>query len=65
MLAFLICAAIVGEEAIYAIQDLEDLEKEKLENMFSSPYTREKEEGLNRAMEYYMIQTGMYTPKID
>ncbi|MGR3779201.1 MerR family transcriptional regulator [Bacillus paramycoides] len=55
----------VGEEAIYAIQDLEDLEKEKLENMFSSPYTKEEEEWLNQAMEYYMIQNGMYTPKID
>ncbi|WP_440604596.1 MerR family transcriptional regulator [Bacillus sp. GB_SG_008] len=55
----------VGEEAIYAIQDLEDLEKEKLENIFSSPYTKEEEEWLNQAMEYYMIQNGMYTPKID
>ncbi|TKH09908.1 MerR family transcriptional regulator [Bacillus wiedmannii] len=55
----------VGEEAIYAMQDLEDLEKEKLENMFSSPYTKEEEEWLNQAMEYYMIQNGMYTPKVD
>ncbi|EJQ31537.1 hypothetical protein IEC_05587 [Bacillus toyonensis] len=54
MLVFLICAAIVGEEAVYAIQDLKDLEKEKLENTFSSPYTREKEYGLNRAIEYCM-----------
>ncbi|MBB2481981.1 MerR family transcriptional regulator [Bacillus sp. APMAM] len=55
----------VGEEAIYAIQDLEDLEIEKLENMCFSPYTKEEEEWLNQAMEYYMIQNGMYTPKVD
>lgn len=55
----------VGEETLYAIQDIEELEKEKLENMIPSPYTNEEEEWLNQAMEYYMIQNGMYDPKID
>lgn len=55
----------VGEEAMYAIRDIEELEKEKLENMTPSPYTKEEEEWLNQAMEYYMIQNGMYTPKTD
>lgn len=55
----------VGEETMYAIQGIEDLEKEELENMNPSPYTKEEEEWLNQAMEYYMIQNGMYTPKTD
>ena len=55
----------VGEETLYAIQDIEELEKEKLENMTPSPYTKEEEEWLSQAMDYYMIQNGMYDPKID
>ncbi|MEI4804495.1 MerR family transcriptional regulator [Bacillus sp. FJAT-51639] len=56
---------LVSEEAMHAIQDIEELEKEKLVNMIPSPYTREEEEWLNQAMEYYMIQNGMNDPKID
>lgn len=51
----------VGEEAVYSLSELENME-DQYENMIPSPYTKEEEEWLNGAMEYYMIQNGMYSP---
>ncbi|MBY0599115.1 MerR family transcriptional regulator [Bacillus bingmayongensis] len=51
----------VGEEAVYSLNELENME-DQYENMIPSPYTKEEEEWLKRAMEYYMIQNGMYSP---
>ncbi|PEF74552.1 MerR family transcriptional regulator [Bacillus pseudomycoides] len=51
----------VGEETICSLNGLENMEDE-YENMIPSPYTKEEEEWLNAAMEYYMIQHGMYSP---
>lgn len=51
----------VGEEAVYALGKLENAE-EQYNNMMPSPYTEEEEAWLNEAMEYYMIQNGLYSP---
>ncbi|HEK9100623.1 MerR family transcriptional regulator [Bacillus pfraonensis] len=53
--------AYVGEEALYSFGTLENME-EQYEQMIPSPYTAEEEDWLNRAMEYYMMQKGMYSP---
>lgn len=51
----------VGEEAMYSLGKLEGME-EQYNNMMPSPYTEEEEIWLNKAMEYYMIQNGLYSP---
>ncbi|PEE35295.1 MerR family transcriptional regulator [Bacillus pseudomycoides] len=51
----------VGEEAVNSLSGLENME-DQYGNMIPSPYTKEEEEWLNGAMEYYMIQNGMYSP---
>ncbi|EJQ46184.1 hypothetical protein IEQ_04234 [Bacillus cereus BAG6X1-2] len=51
----------VGEEAMYSLSKLESVE-EQYNNMMPSPYTEEEEAWLNKAMEYYMIQNGLYSP---
>ena len=51
----------VGEETVYALGKLENAE-EQYNNMMPSPYTEEEEAWLNEAMEYYMIQNGLYSP---
>ncbi|WP_459503501.1 MerR family transcriptional regulator [Bacillus sp. C1] len=51
----------VGDEALHSFGELENIE-EQYEQMIPSPYTEEEEAWLNRAMEYYMIQNGMYSP---
>lgn len=51
----------VGEETMYSLGKLEDVE-EQYNNMMPSPYTEEEEKWLNEAMEYYMIQNGLYSP---
>ncbi|AOM13542.1 MerR family transcriptional regulator [Bacillus thuringiensis] len=51
----------VGEETMYSLGKLENIE-EQYNNMMPSPYTEEEEAWLNEAMEYYMIRNGMYSP---
>ncbi|PER23791.1 MerR family transcriptional regulator [Bacillus cereus] len=51
----------VGEETMYSLGKLENVE-EQYNNMMPSPYTEEEEAWLNEAMEYYMIQNGLYSP---
>ncbi len=55
----------VGEEAVSFIQGIEDIEKEKLINTIPSPYTKEEEDWLNQAMEYYMIHNVMNEKKTE
>ncbi|RBP20485.1 MULTISPECIES: MerR family transcriptional regulator [Bacillus] len=52
----------VGEETMYSLSKLENVE-EQYNKMMPSPYTEEEEVWLNKAMEYYMIQNGLYSPK--
>ncbi|EJR86946.1 MerR family transcriptional regulator [Bacillus cereus] len=51
----------VGEETMYSLGELENVE-EQYNNMMPSPYTEEEEAWLNEAMEYYMIRNEMYSP---
>ena len=51
----------VGEETMYSLGKLENVE-EQYNNMMPSSYKEEEETWLNEAMEYYMIRNGMYSP---
>lgn len=53
----------IGEEAISAFSGLENTEAHELEKMVPSPFSKEEEEWLNKAMEYYAIQNGMDDPQ--
>lgn len=55
-------AQFVGGEAIQSLTGLESADVEKLEKMFPSPFTKEEEEWLNQAIEYYTIHNGLYDP---
>lgn len=51
----------VGKDALHTLGNLENIE-DQYEDIIPSPYTKEEEAWLNEAMEYYMIQNGMYSP---
>ncbi|MGG3574036.1 MerR family transcriptional regulator [Bacillus gobiensis] len=52
----------VGEDAMRELGGLEMTKAEELENKFPSPLTKEEEEWLQQAMEYYMTQNDMHDP---
>jgi DNA-binding transcriptional MerR regulator len=55
----------VSEEAAKAFSGLDETEIEELKNKFPSPHTKEEEEWLQQAIEYYMIKNNMYEPNVD
>ncbi|PLR86556.1 MerR family transcriptional regulator [Bacillus canaveralius] len=57
----------IGEDAMQAFAGIETADAEELEKMvmIPSPYTKEEEDWLNQAMEYYMIQNNLYDPNAE
>ncbi|WP_019533736.1 MerR family transcriptional regulator [Paenibacillus ginsengihumi] len=53
----------VGEDAMYAMGEMDTSEAEELAAKVPSPYTKEEEAWLNAAMEYYMVHNGMMDPE--
>lgn len=41
-------------------KDLEDIDLEELQNMVPSPFTKEEDEWLNQAIEYYVTKSGRF-----
>lgn len=57
--------AFVGEESVHAFSDIQNIEPEQIESMFASPFSKEEDEWLQQAMEYYMLKNDMYDPNSD
>lgn len=56
----------IGEEVANSFSQIVEMVKvDELEKLVASPYTKEEEEWLNKAMEYYMIQNNMSDPNVD
>ncbi|QED46703.1 MerR family transcriptional regulator [Cytobacillus dafuensis] len=53
----------IGEEAMHALAEMDLSEADKLQEMMPSPFTKEEEDWLNQAMDYYMVQNGMVDPQ--